>query len=327
MIHLQTPPLWRQILRTNFTQWEKLADFLELTAAQRSLLHLNKNFPLNLPMRLAQKIPKQDIHDPIAKQFLPLADEKDKTGTYTPDPTGEMACRRSPKLLQKYKGRALLVCTSACAMHCRYCFRQNFEYAVKEPLFEEELKIIGSDPSLQEVILSGGDPLSLADEILQILMDRLCEIPHVKRLRIHTRFPIGIPERIDERFLQLLRNIPKQIWFVIHTNHPRELDDDVVESLNKLRKLGIVVLNQTVLLRGVNDNCNTLKELCEILVNNGIVPYYLHQLDRVEGASRFEVPEEEGKQLIEELRKQLSGYAVPNYVKEIYGEPSKTAIQ
>jgi len=303
-----------------------LADFLDLSAEQKALFLPNNKFPLNLPLRLAQKIEKQNIHDPIAKQFLPHIDEQEKTSAFSEDPTGDMACRRTTKLLQKYQGRALLVCTSACAMHCRYCFRQNFDYAVKEPLFEEELKIIEADTSLHEVILSGGDPLSLSDEILHILLERLCKIPHVHRIRIHTRFPIGIPERIDEKFLHVIKSLSKQIWFIIHANHPLELDDDVVECLGKLRKLGAVILNQSVLLKGVNDNVETLKELCERLVNNGIVPYYLHQLDRVEGAARFEVSEEKGKMLVEDLRKQLSGYAVPLYVKEIYGEPSKTPL-
>ena len=322
-IENRKPPLWRQILRTNFVSWEKLANHLELSADDRAQIDPKSSFALNLPLRIANKIEKQNLQDPLLTQFLPTIAERAVTPDFVQDPTADRSFCKTTKLLQKYPGRALLVCTSACAMHCRYCFRQNFDYQPQSS-FDQEIDLIAGDPTLREIILSGGDPLSLSNEILEALLRRLDAIPHLRRLRFHTRFPIGIPERIDEGFLHLLEITSKQIWFVIHANHPRELDGDVLAALTKIRKLGIVVMNQSVLLRGVNDDAKTLQELSEKLVDNGIVPYYLHQLDRVAGAEHFNVPEAKGKRLVSEIRKKLSGYAIPTYVAEIVGEDSKT---
>jgi EF-P beta-lysylation protein EpmB len=326
MIPLQQPPVWRQILRTNFTQWQKLADFLELSEEQRAEIKCKPQFILNLPFRLAKKIKKGTLEDPLLKQFLPTIQENKESPEYRADPINDGSFCRTPKLLQKYEGRALLLCTSACAMHCRYCFRQNYPYETSDHGFESELQEVASDPSLHEIILSGGDPLSLSDEILLALFNKISSIPHIRRVRFHTRFPMGIPERINETLLNLFKNLDKQIWFIIHSNHSLEFDKDVWESLSKIRKLGIPILNQSVLLRGINDNIDTLKKLCEDLVDHGISPYYIHQLDRVQGASHFEVSEERGRQLIQDLRKQLSGYAIPLYVREIPGELSKIPL-
>ena len=243
------------------------------------------------------------------------------------DPVGDKGFRSCSKLLHKYEGRVLLVTTGACAMHCRYCFRQNFDYATSTGfLFEEELGLIASDETIREVILSGGDPLSLSNPILKGLIHNLGKIKHVKRLRFHTRFPIGIPERIDDDFIEMIANCPCQVWFILHINHPNELDDDILAHVRLLQKTGAIVLNQSVLLRGVNDDADTLVMLSEKLVDNGILPYYLHQLDKVQGASHFEVSVDEGRQLIHAISKRLSGYAVPKYVREIEGEPGKTAL-
>lgn len=319
-------PLWRQIQRSNFSHLQALADFLELDAHARTRLLKQPRFVLNLPRRLAEKIEKNNLEDPILRQFLPLIEEQNRSEGFRLDPVEDKTFRKEKKLLHKYEGRALLICTSACAMHCRYCFRQNFPYETEEKQFEKELKAIAEDTSLTEIILSGGDPLSLSDTHLGSLMERIAEIPHVKRLRFHTRFPIGIPERLDASFLELLARARLQIVFIIHCNHPQELDAGVLAALKNVQRLGIPVLNQAVLLRGVNDNLATLKALCEKLADHGILPYYLHQLDRVQGAAHFEVPENQGLTLISELAKQLSGYAVPRYVKEIAGEPHKTPI-
>lgn len=319
-------PLWKQILRQNFNQLEPLADFLQLTPGQRSLLLLKPKFALNLPLRLAQKIQKSTLDDPILKQFIPHQNENDLFEGFLPEPVADAKFRKETKLLQKYEGRVLLICTSACAMHCRYCFRQNYDYTTNEKLFKNELEFIRNDPSIHEVILSGGDPLSLSDEILRPLLESIDVIPHISRIRFHTRFPIGIPERIDDSFLELLSSLKKQVWFVIHVNHKRELDDEILQRLKALSKLGCQLLNQSVLLKGVNDDVEILSELCEELVNHGILPYYLHQLDRVQGASHFEVKEEEGRRLIAELMKRLPGYAVPKFVREIPGETSKTLL-
>ena len=317
---------WRQIQRQNFTCWKKLAEFLQLDPAHFPDILKDSKFPLNLPLRLAQKIKKNTWDDPILLQFLPVNKEKEIVPGFKTDPVGDLEARQSSKLLKKYQGRALLVCTSSCAMNCRFCFRQNYDYETQDKTFAHEIELIRQDSSLTEIILSGGDPLSLSNETLTSLIKRLDVIPHLERLRFHTRFPIGIPERIDEEFLSLLEQIRLQVFFVIHTNHPSELDAQVISALKKIQKLGIPVLNQAVLLRGVNDNLSTLKALCEKLAANGILPYYLHQLDRVQGAAHFEVSEEEGRALIAELTQQMSGYAVPKYVKEEAGEASKTGL-
>lgn len=318
-------PTWRDILRQNFTRLDLLADFLKLSSEQRKQLINRSDFPLNLPLRLAKKIQPGTLEDPILKQFVPTLHENEIHPDFVLDPVCDQTFRQSPKLLKKYQGRALLVCTSACAMHCRYCFRQNFDYE-KEKLFTEELDNLAKDISIQEVILSGGDPLSLSNERLSALLFELAQMPHVKRIRFHTRFPIGIPERIDEEFLSIISQIPKQIWFVIHVNHPKELDSDIFYSLQALQERRCVILNQSVLLKGVNDECSILKELFDQLANQGIFSYYLHQLDRVQGAAHFEVPEEVGQSLIMELTKLLPGYAVPKYVREIAGQPNKTPL-
>ncbi len=312
---------WQNILRQNITSWEQLCAFTEIDLIETK----NVNFPLNLPVRLAQKIEKGNLEDPILKQFVPRAKENEKSPFYQVDPVGDQPSRCAPKSLKKYEQRILLVTTQACAMHCRYCFRQNFDYA-KQKGFQEEISQIKGDTTLREVILSGGDPLSLSDRVLKELIDDLSSIPHLKRLRFHTRFPIGIPERITPKLIALLKECPLQTWFVIHCNHPRELDTDVLQALKAIQKCGIPVLNQAVLLRGVNDTIETLQGLCETLADNGIHSYYLHQLDRVQGAAHFEVSQKEGKRLIEELRTRIAGYAVPTYVQEIANKHSKSVI-
>lgn len=322
-----TNATWREILRLNFRSWGILADFLQLDDHQRSYFLSKPSFPLNVPLRLAEKIPKKTLHDPILAQFLPTTAENDrKVLGFLIDPVGDQAARCSTRLLKKYQNRALIIASGSCAMHCRYCFRQNFDYALKEKSFEEELSLIERDQTINEVILSGGDPLSLSDSTLQQLIQSLEKIPHIRKLRFHTRFPIGIPERIDDSFLAVLESTNLQVWFVLHVNHPREFDSDVIGAIKKIQKLGIPVLNQSVLLRGVNDDEKTLTDLSEILVNHGIIPYYLHQLDRVQGAGHFEVKEERGKELMKHLQSVLPGYGVPKYVREIPGEPSKTPL-
>lgn len=322
----ETIPLWRQIQKNNFTKMAPLLDFLELSEENRKKFLVRPRFVLNLPRRLAGKIVKNTLDDPILRQFVPLNEEGIPTPGFVEDPTQDCSFQKTKKILHKYKGRALLVATSACAMHCRYCFRQNFPYETEEKSFDEEISYIAQDPTLSEVILSGGDPLSLNDGTLAHLFSLLQAIPHIKRIRFHTRFPIGIPERIDDSLLEVLSRYSKQIFFVIHTNHPRELDYEVVLALKKIRSLGIPVLNQSVLLKGVNDDEKTLLALSQALIDAGIMPYYLHSLDPVQGAGHFAVPEERGPQLIRYLQENLSGFGVPRLVREEPGMPSKTFI-
>ncbi|MEN9344372.1 MAG: Lysine 2,3-aminomutase [Chlamydiota bacterium] len=315
--------MWKQTLRKNFTSWEKLASFLNIDPS--SILKKTP-FSLNLPLRLAEKIEKGRLDDPILLQFLPSTQELNTSPLFSRDPVSDASFRTAPKLLHKYQGRALILVSSACAMHCRYCFRRHFPYETEVKGFESELNEVASDLTLSEIILSGGDPLSLSNETLSSLFKQIDLIPHIKRIRFHTRFPVGIPERIDDSFLTLLRNSNKQILFIIHINHPKECDDTLFAYLKEIQKLGIPILSQSVLLNKVNDDLDTLETLCLTLIDHGILPYYLHQLDRVDGAAHFEVTEEKGRSLILELRKRLPGYAVPQYVKEEAHAPHKTPL-
>lgn len=316
-------PPWRQIQKNNFTRIELLLEYLEMVLEKRNQILIRPNFGLNVPLRLAAKIKKNSLEDPIFKQFVPLRDELD-TRFGIPEPVQDQAFRKSPKLLKKYQGRALLLASSACAMHCRFCFRQNFPYETEEKGFREELALLALDPSISEIILSGGDPLSLSDGSLGSLFQAIDEIAHIRRVRFHTRFPIGIPERIDDSFLNILRSSSKQIFFIIHCNHPKELDEDVISALKKVQKIGIPLLNQSVLMKGVNDDEETLLSLSETLVNAGVIPYYLHLHDPVQGTGHFDVPEQRGMDLIRFLRENLSGYGVPRLVREEPGQLSKT---
>lgn len=319
-------PLWKQILKQNFTKLDALAEFLQLSDQQRGQLLSKPRFPLNVPLRIAQKMLKGSLEDPLFKQFVPTNDEHISTAGFVADPVADAQFRRESKLLHKYQGRVLLVTTGACAMHCRYCFRQNFDYNRTDKLFHKELEIIAADETIHEVILSGGDPLSLSNDILADLLKSINGMPHIRRIRFHSRFPIGIPERIDDEFVNIIAALNKQVWLVVHINHPRELDTDIFGAFRKLQKLGCIIMNQSVLLKGINDNADTLSELCETLADKGVIPYYLHQLDRVEGASHFEADESQGLRIIEEISRRLPGYAVPKFVREIAGQPNKTPI-
>jgi EF-P beta-lysylation protein EpmB len=323
---MQTPiSPWRHIQRTNLTKLEDLISYLSIPAEIAKNFLSDPKFSLNLPRRLADKIDINNPLDPILLQFVPLIQELVQAPGFTEEPLQDQRFQKSDKILQKYHGRALILATSACAMHCRFCFRQNFPYATTTVGFEKELQYLQNDPSIHEVILSGGDPLSLSDEQLRSLFTSLNSIPHLQRIRFHTRFPIGIPERIDDSFLQILKSSSKQIFFIIHSNHPIELDTDVLSALKKIQRLGIPVLNQAVLLKNVNDNPATMLQLCELLTNHGLLPYYIHQLDPVTGTSHFASPANPHT-IIQHIQEHLSGFGVPRLVQEIPGQKSKTFL-
>jgi EF-P beta-lysylation protein EpmB len=287
------------------------------------------DFPVFAPRGYIARMRPGDERDPLLLQVLPLKQELDSHEGFGPDPVGDLAAAKSPGLLHKYRSRVLMVTTSACAVHCRYCFRRHFPYsdAPHSPnQWSAALEQIAGDPSLREVILSGGDPLMLVDDHLAELIGRLAGIDHVRRLRIHTRLPVMIPNRVTGKLLALLRSTRLVPIVVIHANHARELDASVADSLAALADTGIPLLNQSVLLAGINDDVETLAELSERLVDLRVMPYYLHQLDRVAGAAHFEVSEARGLRLIEQLRARLSGYAVPRYVRETAGAPGKSIL-
>lgn len=317
---------WQAVLRSNLLTPRQLVDHLQLAPPEAARLVERPSFRVNIPLRLANKMPKGTLDHPVTRQFVPLLEELDSAEGFIADPVGDSRCRPHARLLHKYVGRVLLTTTGACAMHCRYCFRQHFDYTQQHG-FEEELLYIRKDPSIREVILSGGDPLSLSNGTLGRLLEALDQIPHVAIVRFHTRFPIGIPERIDEGLLELLRERRAQIWWILHSNCAEEWDDEIRKALARVRRLGIPLLNQAVFLKGVNDTVASQQALLECLIDQGIQPYYLHQLDRVAGAAHFEVPEEDGHAILEELRTRLPGYALPSFVKEEAGAPSKTRLQ
>ncbi len=314
---------WQKVLTGNFKKINSLIDYLKLTSSSAKCLLKDPVFPLNLPLRLAEKMEKNNIQDPLFKQFVPLLAENESKKGFGEDPTKDKVFQKN-KLLQKYSGRSLLLCSPACALHCRYCFRKNFPYQKKTD-FSSEIEAIKKSSS-SEIILSGGDPLMLPSCQLKKLLWALDDIAHVKRIRFHTRMPIGVPERIDEELLEILSSTKKQIIFVTHINHKKEIDGDVIEALKKIQALKIPVLNQSVLLKDINDDAASLLELNETLSSSGIIPYYLHQLDKIKGAHHFEVSEKKGLDLIKKLRGLTSGYNIPEYVKEIPHKKNKTPI-
>ncbi len=301
------------------------ADLLEPARAA------SQTFALRVTRSYLSRMRHGDRHDPLLRQVLPLADELLAVPGYESDPLHEHEATRAPNLLQKYAGRALLITTAACAIHCRYCFRREFPYSAQ---VEEDgagrwsaaLRAIAADVSIEEVILSGGDPLSLADARLKSLTDAIDAISHVRRIRVHTRQPVVLPSRVDAGVLDWLRGVKKPVIMVLHVNHANEIDAEVRAACTGLRGAGATLLNKSVLLRGVNDDADTLQKLSCELMNAGVLPYYLHLPDRVRGTAHFEVKESAAQRLIEQLSARLSGYLVPRLVREIPGAASKTAI-
>ncbi len=286
-------------------------------------------FPLLAPRPYLARISPGDPTDPLLLQVLPRAAETVAAPGYGLDPLGEVDALCGPCLLRKYQGRILMVTTGACAVHCRFCFRRHFPYGDRpwaaDP-WMPALRKIAADRSIQEVILSGGDPLTLPDSELARLAGQLAEIPHLRRLRVHSRLPVMIPERVTDELISWLRGSRLSPMMVVHVNHPAEIDEAVADGFGRLIDAGIPVLNQSVLLRGVNDRADVLTELCRRLVDLRVMPYYLHQLDPVAGAAHFEVPLATGIALMAKLRARLPGYAVPRYVRETPGGTSKEVL-
>lgn len=323
-------PRWQQLWRESVTDPHELLRLLGLEDQAGSLLpDGDTGFPLRVPRSFVARMRKGDPVDPLLLQVLPQAAERLPQPGFTADAVGDAAARSAHGVLQKYTGRALLIATGSCAVNCRYCFRRHFPYAEETAAahrWREAVAAVAADPSLDEVILSGGDPLSLSDAKLAELGDELVAIPHVKRLRIHTRLPIVLPQRIDAGFTNWLTRLPLRKVVVLHANHANEFDAFVDSACARLREAGCTVLNQAVLLRGVNDDAEVLVRLSERLFEAGVLPYYLHQLDRVTGAAHFEVADDEAVALVDAVRSRLPGYLVPRLVREIAGEPSKSPL-
>jgi EF-P beta-lysylation protein EpmB len=287
------------------------------------------SFPLRVPRTFLARIVPGDPRDPLLLQVLPREAELEHTPCFQVDPLGEALAACGPGLLRKYRGRLLIVTTGTCAVHCRFCFRRHFPYptsAGSDADWEPALRLAAAEPSIDEIVLSGGDPLTLPDAQLAYFTRQLAKITHVRRLRIHSRLPIMVPQRVTGELLDWLRGTRLVPIMVVHVNHAAEVDAAVAAALGRLVEAGVPVLAQSVLLRGVNDDAQTLAELYGRLVDLRVMPYYLHQLDRVAGAAHFQVAEARGIELIDELRRRLPGYAVPRYVRETPGEAGKTVL-
>ena len=329
-----TPADWQQALRDCVRDPQELVESLglgqEWVGPARRAAEL---FPLRVPRSYIARMHRGDPGDPLLRQVLPLAEEMLESPGYVADPVGDLQALAGPGLLHKYHGRALLVTTGACAIHCRYCFRREFPYAEQhagKQSFGPALDVIRDDSSITEVLLSGGDPLTLGDRRLAALLEDIEAIPHVQRVRVHTRLPVVLPERIDAGFVAAWTSVRRlQRVMVIHANHAQELRcaDDVQAALRRVRECGTTLLNQSVLLRGVNDSVPALADLSETLFASGVLPYYLHVLDRVRGAAHFDVPVGEALELHANLTTRLPGYLVPRLVREVPGAAAKTMLQ
>ncbi len=287
-------------------------------------------FPMRAPGDFVARIRPGDPADPLLRQVLPQAAELESAPGFVADPLDEQTASVAPGVLHKYPGRALLIVTGACAVHCRYCFRREFPYADHHAGVDEwrpALAYLAADPSLREVILSGGDPLTLSNRRLGELLTALERIPHLQRLRIHSRIPVVSPARIDDELLEILAQTRLRRVAVIHANHPREIDDAAAAALRRLGSAGVTLFNQSVLLRGVNDDPDTLAELSETLFAAGVTPYYLHLLDPVRGTAHFAVKESAALAIMEALRQRLPGYLAPRLVREQPGQLAKTLVE
>lgn len=322
---------WQQILADLITDPKELLQLLELDPSEKqaSITALSQ-FPLRAPRPFVARIRKGDWSDPLLLQIWPaLAEQYDSPG-FSLDPLDEMQNNPVPGLLHKYSGRVLLTVAPHCAIHCRYCFRRHFDYAANTPgrkQWQQALDYIRQDKTIEEVIYSGGDPLAASDNLLTWLTKEIADIPHVSTLRIHTRLPVMIPQRINQSLLDWLGNNRLQTVLVLHCNHAQEIDNQVLQSLNTLATNGVILLNQAVLLKGINDNSSILAELSKKLFSANVLPYYLHMLDPVKGVAHFDVEEVRAKQLMLELQRQLPGYLVPKLVREIPGQSNKIRIE
>ena len=324
------PVRWQQALRAAVRDPRELLDLLGLDRlAPRLSDEAMVQFPLRVPRGFVARMRRGDPRDPLLRQVLPLDDEMRPMPGFGLDAVGDGAAKTAPGVIQKYRGRALLVATGSCAIHCRYCFRRHFPYAEETAArdgWRDAVDLIRRDASIEEVLLSGGDPLSLSNGKLAELTGALADIPHLRRLRIHSRLPIVVPERVDDGLMGWLSTLPWPVTLVVHANHANEFDGTVDAALGRLRAAGVHLLNQAVLLRGVNDSVDALGALSERGFAAGVLPYYLHQLDRVAGVAHFEVDDAHARALHAGLAARLSGYLVPRLVREIPGDTGKRPL-
>ncbi len=321
-------PAWQQALARSVADPEALAARLGLPLDDLPGMQTgHRLFRTRIPESYLARVRPGDPRDPLLLQALPDAREALEAPGFVSDPVGDHDALAAPGVVHKYHGRVLLLTTGACAIHCRYCFRREFDYSEHNPARDDwapALEYIAAHPDIREVILSGGDPLSLSDTRLARLAQRLDAIPHLERLRIHSRLPVVLPERVDDRLLDWLGQGRLQHILVLHANHPREFAAPADAALVRLRAAGVMLLNQAVLLAGINDDAETLSELQEAGFRLGVLPYYLHQLDRTRGTAHFEVSDRRAQELHRALHARLPGYLVPRLAREIPGASGKT---
>lgn len=317
------PSHWQRLLADGYKNPQDLLRDLGLPDVDVSADSL---FKTRVPKGFVQKMEKGNPNDPLLLQVLPQSDEFIVAEGFSPDPLAEKNYNPLPGLLHKYPSRVLLTLQGACAINCRYCFRRHFDYSdnrINASQLTAIIDYIADHPNVNEVVLSGGDPLMSKDDHLADLIARLETLPQLKRLRFHTRLPVVIPERITDELVQLLATTRLRSVVVLHCNHPNEIDGHFAEHIQKLTDNGVQVLNQSVLLKNVNDNAETLVVLSEKLFDSRILPYYLFLLDKVSGAGHFEVEEACAQRLIREVAAQLPGYLIPKLARETAGLPSK----
>jgi EF-P beta-lysylation protein EpmB len=324
------PESWRRELALAVSEPAELLGLLGLDPTR--VPHLSgamAGFRLRVPRGFVRRMRRADPNDPLLRQVLPDVREVVEQPGYGADPLAERQYQRAPGLLHKYFGRALLISTGACAVHCRYCFRREFPYeqaGAEGGRWSAALEAIAADRTIEEVILSGGDPLTLGTPRLAHLTAGLARVAHVRRLRLHTRTPIVLPERVDEALVRWLARLPWPCVIVLHCNHANEVDDTVRAAMQRLRSTGATLLNQSVLLAGVNDSVSALESLSQALWSAGVLPYYLNLLDRVRGSAHFEVAEADARALMAQLAARLPGYLVPRLVRDVPGSVSKRVL-
>ncbi len=326
-IHPHEP--WRRELLDAVTDIEELLELVDLNATdlrcEYGTPRLVHDFPLRVPRPYVARMRRGDPTDALLRQVLPVSREADPALGYVPDPLDEARAVVATGILKKYHGRALVIATGACAVHCRYCFRRHFPYSAhRQASSYPSLAALRRDPTVREVILSGGDPLMLTDVHFARLVGEVASLGHVRRIRIHTRLPVVIPQRVTPALVETLAGVPQSVVVVLHFNHPNEIDADCAAALARLGR--VTLLNQSVLLGGINDNVDTLSELSERLFEAGVLPYYLHMPDPVAGTAHFDVGERYAVTLHGQLTARLPGYLVPRLVREVAGGSAKELV-
>jgi len=321
--------VWKKLLAEAVCDAQSLFSLLGLDDQAGVFCHqAGVDFKLRVPRHFVGLMARGDVDDPLLKQVLPVKDELVESPGFCVDPLAELSQNPLPGLVHKYKSRVLLVTTGACAINCRYCFRRHFPYEDNRlsASFEDSLDYIRCHPEVNEVIFSGGDPLLLPDSVLFRLVRAVAAVPHVRRVRFHSRLPVVLPQRVDGGFLSELSKLDVDVVLVVHCNHPQEVSGEMREALRCLQGLGVTLLNQAVLLKGVNDDAGVLGELSEVLFSCGVLPYYLHLLDKVQGAAHFEVCEQRALEIMEGLLGALPGFLVPRLVREVAGVGFKVPV-